>query len=140
MNYKKFKKSLLASDKELAKEYNKRDIVLEISKAVIEARIFKGLTQIKLARLMKVQQPAIARIENGNNLPSLSFLERMAIAMGARLEIPKFNFEYNKGVVKISAPKEVSEDKISFPYLWGMNQDCFLMQYKFKSNSAQINQ
>ncbi len=138
MDYKKFKKSLLASDKDLAREYGKRDIILEISKAVIEARIFKGLTQVRLAKLMKVQQPAIARIENGNHLPSLSFLERMAIAMGARLEIPRFNFDYkDRGIIKLGASTKNAGNKIILANFWGANATCFPIQYLLKSNSRQ---
>jgi transcriptional regulator with XRE-family HTH domain len=93
MNYKKFKKELLESDKDLKREYEKRDIALEISKIIIEARIFKGLTQERLAKRMGTKQPSIARIENGNLSPNLGFLEKIALAMGAHLEIPRFNFD-----------------------------------------------
>jgi transcriptional regulator with XRE-family HTH domain len=111
MDFKNFKKKLL-EDPSFKKEYEKRDITWEIAKMIIEARIFKGLTQEKLARLMRTKQPSIARIENGNTLPSLSFLERMALAMHAQLEIPKFNFENkNNKTIEIKIQSGTMDEK-----------------------------
>lgn len=91
MNYKDFKKKLLR-DPEFKKEYLKKDLRLEIAKMMIEARIVKGVTQEKLASLVKTKQPSIARIEKGNYLPSLNFLERIAKALGTYLIPPRFAF------------------------------------------------
>ena len=60
------------------KDDNKKDLRLDIALMVDEWRIKKGITQKQLAQRMKTKQSAIARVENGNYLPSLSFLERMA--------------------------------------------------------------
>lgn len=50
-------------------------------------RIAHGLTQTQLAELVGTRQPSIARIENGKTLPSLSFLERVASVLNARVEV-----------------------------------------------------
>ena len=46
-------------------------------------RIQRGLTQAQLAELVGTRQPSIARLENGNSFPSLSFLKRIADALDA---------------------------------------------------------
>lgn len=82
----------LASDKEFRKEYIKRNLRFEISQLITEARIYKGLSQSELAKIVGTKQPSIARIESGKTLPSLSFLERMANAFKTYLIPPKFGF------------------------------------------------
>jgi transcriptional regulator with XRE-family HTH domain len=43
--------------------------------------------QAQLAKMVGTRQPSIARLENGNSLPSLSFLQRLAAALGAKIEV-----------------------------------------------------
>lgn len=50
-------------------------------------RIERGLTQAQLAALMGTKQPNIARFESGRQDPRLSFLRRLADALGCRLEV-----------------------------------------------------
>jgi DNA-binding XRE family transcriptional regulator len=50
-------------------------------------RIQRGLTQSQLAEMVGTRQPSIARLENGSNIPSLSFLDRIAKALDARIEL-----------------------------------------------------
>lgn len=45
------------------------------------------MTQAELADKVGTRQPSIARLENGGSLPSLSFLERIANALDAQIEI-----------------------------------------------------
>ncbi|MDP2161901.1 MAG: helix-turn-helix transcriptional regulator [Flavobacterium sp.] len=73
-------------------EYEKYDLAFEIGQMVIDARIEKGLTQSKLAQLVNTKQPSIARLENGERLPSLSFLDKIATALDTQLLAPKFAF------------------------------------------------
>ena len=54
---------------------------------IARLRILKGLTQKQLAKLVGTRQPSIARLENGSSLPSLSFLEKVAEALNARVEV-----------------------------------------------------
>jgi len=60
---------------------------LEPGYQIARLRIARGLTQAQLAELVGTRQPSIARIENGNTLPSLSFLERVASVLNARVEV-----------------------------------------------------
>ncbi len=90
MNFEEFKQELL-KDPEFKKEYeNKDDPYFEISEMVEEARVRKGLTQEQLAKKMGTKQSSISRIENCSNLPSISFLQKMAKALGDRLILPSF--------------------------------------------------
>ncbi len=98
MNLQDLKNELL-QDPEFRKEYYKNDIKLDTALMIEQARIISGLTQAQLAKKMRTKQAAISRAESGNYLPGLSFLERMAKALGAELIAPKFVFsekEVNK--------------------------------------------
>lgn len=60
---------------------------LEPGYQISRLRIARGLTQAQLAELVGTRQPSIARIESGKSLPSLSFLERVASVLNARVEV-----------------------------------------------------
>lgn len=83
-----FKKQISLEKPELTKKIE-RDISHQIGKMLIEARLLKGITQEKLAELVETKQPSIARIESGQSLPSLGFLQRIVEAMGLTLLPPK---------------------------------------------------
>ncbi len=74
-------------DPEFKKEYLKIQPEFEVSRALIEARIKKGLTQKKLAKKLKTTQSAISRLESGRSNPTLSFLQKLAAAFDSYLEI-----------------------------------------------------
>ncbi len=58
-----------------------------VSKAIIEKRLAKKLSQRDLALRVKTSQAAISRVEAMNGNPSLSFLKRIAAALGTNLRI-----------------------------------------------------
>jgi DNA-binding XRE family transcriptional regulator len=60
---------------------------LEAGYQIARLRIQRGLTQAQLAKMVGTRQPSIARLENGSSVPSLSFLERIAAALDARIEL-----------------------------------------------------
>jgi DNA-binding XRE family transcriptional regulator len=60
---------------------------LEPGYQIARLRIQRGMTQAQLADLVGTRQPSIARLENGNSVPSLSFLQRIAEALDARVEV-----------------------------------------------------
>ena len=60
---------------------------LEPGYQIAQLRLQRGLTQTQLAELVGTRQPSIARLENGKSIPSLSFLERIATALEARIEL-----------------------------------------------------
>lgn len=88
-----YKKNLSSSAKLLKVALDKERIFhFEVAHLITEARIRSGLTQEKLAKKVGTQQSSIARIEGGSALPSLSFLLKLAKAMGTYLVAPKFGF------------------------------------------------
>lgn len=94
-----FEKELLRNP-EFRKEFNKFDLAFEIGEMLIEARIFKGMTQDKLAHMVGTKQSGIARAEAGKSLPSLSFLNKIAKALKTHLII-RFAF-MNEDHVKVA--------------------------------------
>ncbi len=60
---------------------------LEPGYQVARLRMLRGLTQAQLAEMVGTRQPSIARLENGTSAPSLSFLTKIAEALGAKIEI-----------------------------------------------------
>jgi len=74
------------------KRFYNKDINLEMSLLISSARAYKGITQTELAGIVGTQQPSIARMEKGESLPSLSFLKKVADALGTFLVPPQFAF------------------------------------------------
>ena len=60
---------------------------LEPGYQVARLRIKQGLTQAQLAERVGTKQPSIARLENGEGSPSLSFLQKVAEALGAEVKL-----------------------------------------------------
>ena len=60
---------------------------LEPAYQVARLRTMRGLTQQQLADLIGTKQPSIARFEGGERDPRLSFLRRVANALGYRVEV-----------------------------------------------------
>jgi predicted RNase H-like HicB family nuclease/DNA-binding XRE family transcriptional regulator len=60
---------------------------LAVKLALRWARLRAGLTQAELARRAGLSQPAVARLEDPDHNPTLDMLERVATALGARLEV-----------------------------------------------------
>ncbi len=69
------------------KEHEATRMEFEIARAVIRARLDKGLTQKQLAEKLHTGQSVISRVEGGNTTPSLSFLKRLAAALGTTLQV-----------------------------------------------------
>lgn len=60
---------------------------LEPGYQIARLRILRGLTQTQLAEMVGTRQPSIARLENGSSVPSISFLQKVAAALDARIEV-----------------------------------------------------
>jgi len=87
MTFKEYKKVALEGDSELRKEYEALASQYDIIDAVIAARIEKRMTQAELAERADTKQSNISRFESGNYNPSVEFLQKIAEALGKRLEI-----------------------------------------------------
>ncbi len=59
----------------------------EIARALIKARIERGLTQAEIAKRMNTKQSVISRVENARTMPSLAFLKRLAEVLDASLQV-----------------------------------------------------
>lgn len=86
MDWKEHEKQLLKNPKFL-KIAQKLEPEYQLARSIILNRIKKGLTQQQLARKMKTSQSAIARVESGCYLLSLSFLKRLSEALRVRVNI-----------------------------------------------------
>jgi len=66
-----------------------------LATAIRKARERAGLSQAGLARKIGTKQSAISRVESGvyPSIPSVAFLQKVAVACGAQLEI---SFEFRK--------------------------------------------
>lgn len=82
MRFEEVKAQLLA-DPEVQQAYD----ALEPAYQIARLRIARGLTQTQLAQLVGTKQPSIARLESGASQPSMAFLQKVAAALGARLEV-----------------------------------------------------
>lgn len=85
-DWEKHKKRLLKNP-EFKKLYEQSRLEYEIAKAVISTRIEKGLTQKQLASKLHTRQSVISRVERANTTPSISFLKRLATALGTTLQV-----------------------------------------------------
>ena len=98
----------LMENAEFREAYIKQDLALEVANMIIEARIARNMTQEQLANRMGTRQPAIARLENGVNLPSLPMLQKIAIALDTELLAPKFEFmAYEPQKVEVKTNKSM---------------------------------
>lgn len=109
MSLKTLKDNLLVNNNFHKAYFNKTNIVFEIAEMVTNERMNKGLTQKDLAKLLKTKQSSISRLESGNSLPSLNFLEKIAKALNMKLLAPRFiSIEESK---TLSAAREANDLK-----------------------------
>jgi len=86
MKWSEAKKTILENE-EVRNELKMNDAEYRIIEDIITTRMEKNLTQKDLAKLVGTKQSNISRLESGNYNPSLGFLQKIASAMGKRLEI-----------------------------------------------------
>lgn len=116
MKIQDLKNELLKNNPNLVLE-SKRDLAFQVAKHIEEARLVKGYTQKELAHKASTSQSNIARAENGNSLPSLSFLKRLAIAFNTYIIPPKFAFMEEANNFAYGLNTQKSEHMVSTPYI-----------------------
>jgi ribosome-binding protein aMBF1 (putative translation factor) len=84
---KRYIKERKERDKKFAQGYEEGYEQFKVGVMLRQAREAAGLTQEELARRLKTQKTAISRIENHAEDIKLSTLERVASALGKRLQI-----------------------------------------------------
>jgi|GEM_PF-1128962 len=62
-------------------------ITTDIAQQVTTLRMLRGLTQHHLAERVSTRQSSISRLESGAFKPSIAFLERIAEALDADIEV-----------------------------------------------------
>jgi ribosome-binding protein aMBF1 (putative translation factor) len=77
----------LLKDKSFVNVSKKVEYEYTLAKSIIQLRKENNLSQIELAKKAKTRQPVISRIETAVVKPSLRLLERLAEALGGRLEV-----------------------------------------------------
>ncbi len=86
MNWKTHRARLM-KDPEFVKALKETELEYQIARAIIGARINKGLSQKDLAEKLHTKQSVISRVENARTTPSLSFLKRLAGVLNLSLQI-----------------------------------------------------
>lgn len=74
-------------DPEFAEKYRELRPARQIAQQIIALRQRSGMTQSELAERVGTQQSAISRLENATSNPSLSFVMRVAEALGAEVNV-----------------------------------------------------
>ena len=86
MNFKEYKKELM-KDPEFVKAYEDLQPEMDITKAILDARIKQNLSQKELSKLTGINQSEISKLESGERNPSIKLLQRLADGMGLTLKI-----------------------------------------------------
>lgn len=74
-------------DPELKAEYDALEPEFEVMKAIMKARVEKGLTQKELSLMTGISQADISRLENGTANPSIKTLKRIAAALDRKISL-----------------------------------------------------
>ena len=77
----------LMQDPDFKKEYEALQPEMDIKRAILDARIRAGMTQMELAEKSGISQADICRLEKGTRNPSIALLKRLAEAMDSTLRI-----------------------------------------------------
>ena len=84
-DFKDFKRELL-SNKDIRNEYEALKPKYDIIQAIIDRRNQLSISQRELARLTGMRQPAICRLERGDNNITVGTLFRVAAALNLDIE------------------------------------------------------
>ena len=76
-----------ARDPAVGAELDRSAVAEQIALLVATYRAEHQLTQTALARLLGMQQSAVARLESGAHEPSVATLARLASALGLRMNL-----------------------------------------------------
>lgn len=77
----------LMKDPEFSHEYESLQPEMDITRAILNARINAGMTQSELSKKSGISQADISRLEKGTRNPSIALLKRLAEAMNSTLKI-----------------------------------------------------
>ncbi len=87
-SFKKWIDARLARDPVLRRRVERMLTEMRLEQAVVSLRAERGLSQRELARILRVSQPAVARLESGRvKNVQLKTLARLAAALGGTLKV-----------------------------------------------------
>jgi ribosome-binding protein aMBF1 (putative translation factor) len=69
------------------KAYDDLGFEFSVIEAVMSARLKKGISQKELAKRVGTKQSSIARFESGSYNPTLSFVQKLANAVGTKIKV-----------------------------------------------------
>lgn len=74
-------------DSGFKEEYDALEPEFAVMQAILRARVQAGLTQKQLADMTGISQADISRLERGTANPSIKTLQRVATALGRKVQI-----------------------------------------------------
>jgi DNA-binding XRE family transcriptional regulator len=74
-------------DPAFAQEWQRTALAHAVAMRLVAYRAEHDLSQTKLARLLGMKQPAVARLEAGDHVPTLLTLTRLSQALGMEFHI-----------------------------------------------------
>ena len=74
-------------DPAFAQEWQRTALARAVAMRLVSYRAEHGLSQTKLAQLLGMKQPAVARLEGGDHVPTLLTLARLSQALGMEFHI-----------------------------------------------------
>lgn len=74
-------------DPEFKKEWDASQLEFDITEMIIAARREQNLSQKELAAKSGIRQSNISRIENGQCVPNITTLQRIAAGLGKKVQI-----------------------------------------------------
>ena len=74
-------------DPEFKKEWDVSQLEFDITEMIIAARREQNLSQKELAAKSGIRQSNISRIENGQCIPNITTLQRIAAGLGKKVQI-----------------------------------------------------
>jgi transcriptional regulator with XRE-family HTH domain len=98
MKFEKFEKLKQELPEEVKKRAKKRAKEISYALSLAEIREQQGITQVDLAKRLKINQSAVSRLEKREGI-SLSKLHELIEAMGGKLEI---NIKFNNRKFKLN--------------------------------------
>ena len=90
-------------DPEFRKEWERTALARVVALEVIRYRAEHGISQTELGRRLGMHQPAISRLEEGDQTPSIDMLKRLSEKLGIDI-----NINIHSGELEVECPVKAS--------------------------------
>lgn len=97
---------------EVSAEWERTAVPRALSLYLLSYRIDRNLTQTAFARLLGISQPAYARLESGEHVPTLATLAKLskALGVGFRIELRPDSAISEDGYEMVDLPTDIKAD------------------------------